>query len=157
MKKLTIATILLLPFLAFGQINLESTYNYSGSYTNLRSSGDKFFIMDVASSQCRIYNMDHSLFKTINCTVPSGYFLADIKFVSENLFNADSKIELAYTYYKYVSTSTSYYYIYGAKVITEAGTVLQPIDDAQYLYVNKTGDTEYKLLDRKSTRLNSSH
>jgi len=71
--------------------------------------------------------------------------LSDIKYVSENLFNSDSQIELAYTYYKYISTSTSYYYIYGAKVITENGTVLQPIDGAQYLYVNKTGDAEYKL------------
>jgi hypothetical protein len=101
--------------------------------------------MDVPASQVRIYNMDHSLFKTINCSVPTGYYLAEIKYVSENLFNTDSQIELAYTYYKYVSTSTSYYYIYGAKVITETGTVLQPIDGAQYLYVNKTGDTEYKL------------
>lgn len=146
MKKI-LSTLILLFSIAtlFGQITLQKTYNYSTSVTKLETLGYKYYLMDVPASQCRIYNMDHSLFKTINCTVPNGYFLADIKFVSENLFNSDSKIELAYTYYKYVSTSTSYYYIYGAKVITETGTVLQPIDGAQYLYVNKTGDTEYKL------------
>ena len=146
MKRILTTFILMFSFAAlYGQITLNKTYNYSATVVKLETLGYKYYLMDVPASQCRIYNMDHSLFKTINCTVPSGYFLADIKFVSENLFNADSKIELAYTYYKYVSTSTSYYYIYGAKVITEAGTVLQPIDDAQYLYVNKTGDTEYKL------------
>lgn len=129
----------------YGQISLQKTYNYSATVVKLETLGYKYYLMDVTASQVRIYNMDHSLYKTINCTVPNGYFLADIKFVSENLFNADAQIELAYTYYKYVSTSTSYYYIYGAKVITENGTVLQPIDGAQYLYLNKTGDAEYKL------------
>ena len=129
----------------YGQITLQHTYNYSATVVKLETLGYKYYLMDVPTKQVRIYNMDHSLFKTINCSVPNGYFLSDIKYVSENLFNSDSQIELAYTYYKYISTSTSYYYIYGAKVITENGTVLQPIDGAQYLYVNKTGDAEYKL------------
>lgn len=128
-----------------GQITLQKTYNYSTAVVKFETLGYKYYLMDVPASQCRIYNMDHSLFKTINCSLPNGYFLSDIKFVSENLFNADSQIELAYTYYKYVSTSTSYYYIYGAKVVTENGTVLQTMDNAQYLYVNKTGEAEYKL------------
>lgn len=129
----------------YGQITLQKTYNYSTVVVKLETLGFKYYLMDVPTKQVRIYNMNHSLFKTINCTVPNGYFLADIKYVSENLFNSDSQVELAYTYYKYVSTSTSYYYIYGAKVITENGTVLQSIDGAQFLYVNKTGDAEYKL------------
>lgn len=146
MKQILSTFILMFSFaLVYGQITLQKTYNYSTAVVKLETQGYKYYLMDVPASQCRIYNMDHSLFKTINCSVPNGYFLADIKFVSENLFNADSQIELAYVYYKYVSTSTSYYYIYGAKVITENGTVLQPIDGAQYLYVNKTGDSEYKL------------
>jgi len=146
MKQILSTFILMFSFaVVYGQITLQKIYNYSTSVVKLETLGYKYYLMDVPANQCRIYNMDHSLFKTINCSVPNGYFLADIKFVSENLFNADSQIELAYTYYKYVSTSTSYYYIYGAKVITENGTVLQPIDGAQYLYVNKTGDSEYKL------------
>jgi len=146
MKRILSTLIFVFSIIAlYGQITLQHTYNYSTAVVKLETLGYKYYLMDVPTKQVRIYNMDHSLFKTINCTVPNGYFLSDIKFVSENLFNSDSQIELAYTYYKYVSTSTSYYYIYGAKVITEDGTVLQPIDGAQYLYVNKTGDTEYKL------------
>lgn len=129
----------------YGQITLHKTYNYSATVVKLETLGYKYYLMDVPNSQVRIYNMDHSVFKTINCSVPNGYYLSDIKYVSENLFNSDSQIELAYTYYQYVATSTSYYYMYGAKVINETGTVLQPIDGAQYLYVNKTGDAEYKL------------
>lgn len=146
MKRIILTACLSL-FMMFGfsQITLQKTYNYSTSVVKLETFGYKYYLMDVPNSQVRIYNMDHSVFKTINCSVPIGYYLTDIKYVSDNLFNSDSQIELAYTYYKYVTTSTSYYYIYGAKVINESGTVLQPIDGAQYLYVNKTGDTEYKL------------
>jgi hypothetical protein len=131
--------------IVYGQITLQKTYNYSTAVVKLETLGYKYYLMDVLASQVRIYNMDHSIFKTINCSVPNGYYLADIKYVSENLFNSDSQIELAYTYYKYVPTSTSYYYIYGAKVINESGSNLLSIDGAQYIYVNKTGETEYKL------------
>jgi len=129
----------------YGQITLQKTYNYSTAVVKLETLGYKYYLMDVPASQVRIYNMDHSVFKTINCSVPNGFYLADIKYVSENLFNSDSQIELAYTYYKYVTTSTSYYYIYGSKVVNESGSNLISIDGAQYIYVNKTGDSEYKL------------
>ncbi len=146
MKQIFSTLILMFLIVAvYGQITLQRTYNYSMSVVKLETLGYKYYLMDVSASQCRIYNMDHSLFKTINCTVPSGYYLSDIKYVSEKLFNADSQIELAYTYYKYVATATSYYYIYGSRVINESGSNLITIDGAQYIYANKTGDTEYKL------------
>ncbi|MDO8928716.1 MAG: T9SS type A sorting domain-containing protein [Bacteroidota bacterium] len=146
MKQIVLTSLIVFfAFIGFSQITLQKTYNYSTTVVKLETLGYKYYLMDVPNSQVRIYNIDHSLFKTINCSVPTGYYLAEIKYVSENLFNSDSQIELAYTYYKYVATSTSYYYMYGAKVINESGNVLQPIDDAQYLYVNKTGDSEYKL------------
>jgi hypothetical protein len=89
--------------------------------------------------------MDHSLFKTINCSVPAGFYLSDIKFISENLFDTDPGIELAYTYYQYVPTTSSYYYSYGSRIGEENGNILLTIDDAQYIYINKTSDSDYKL------------
>ena len=142
---------ILISFLVFlmissnGQITLQKTYNYSTTVVKLETLGYKYYLMDVPNNQVRMYNMDHSIFKTINCNVPTGYYLADIKYVSENLFNTDSKIELAYTYYKYVATTTSYYYIYGSRIVNETGTTILTIDNAQYLYVNKTDLNEFKL------------
>ena len=127
------------------QIPLEKTYNYSTAVVKFETLGYKYYLMDVPNAQCRIYNMDHSLFKTINCPVPSGYYLSDIKYVSEKMFNTDESIELAYTYYKYVPVSSSYYYIYGSRVVSESGSILVNIDGAQYLFVNKTGENLYKL------------
>ncbi len=145
--KQILSTLILMFSIAvvYGQITLQKTYNYSTAVVKLETLGYKYYLMDVPASQVRIYNMDHSVFKTISCSVPNGYYLADIKYVSENLFNSDSQIELVYIYYKYVPTSSSYYYIYGAKVINESGSDLLSIDGARYINVNKTGETEYKL------------
>jgi hypothetical protein len=110
---------------------------------NLETLGYKYYLMDVPNSQCRIYNMDHSLYKTISCSVPSGCYLSDIKFLSENLFDTDSGIELLYTYYKYYSGSD--YYEYDSKVINDDGSQIVFIDGALYNYVNKTGEETYKL------------
>lgn len=146
MKRIFLGTMLLFFVLgSFAQVTFEKTYDFSTTIVNLETLGYKYYLMDVPNSECRLYNMDHSLYKTIDCPVPNGYYLADIKYVSEKLFDTDSQIELAYTYYKIVTTSTSYYYIYGAKVISENGTVLQTIDGAQYIYVNQTNNAEYKL------------
>ncbi len=127
------------------QVTLEKKYDYSTSVVELETLGYKYFLMDVPKSQCRIYNLDHSLFKTINCPVPNNFYLADVKYISEKLFDSDDGLELVYTYYKYVSTSNSYYYEYDSKVINEDGSALTTIDGARYIYVNKTGNDTYKM------------
>lgn len=129
---------------AYGQIRLEYTYDYSGTYTSLRYSGDKIFIMDVPASQCRIYNIDHSLWKTIQLAVPTNNYLYDIKYVSEGLFTDDNRLALAYIYYSYnTATQVS---SYNAKVITETGEELLSIPGCLYLYVYDMNDDGHKLL-----------
>lgn len=140
------ALLLIIVSAGHGQITFEHTYNYSATVVKLETQGYKYYLMDVPNSQCKIYNMDHSIYKTINCATPSGYYLSDIKYVSENLFDNDDEIEIAYSYYKYVPTSTSYYYMYGSRIINESGTNEIPaIDNARYVIVNKTGDSQYHL------------
>ena len=128
------------------QVSLQHTYNYSTGVVKLETFGYKYFLMDVPASQCRIYNMDHSLFKTINCAVPANNYLADIKYVSQNLFDTDSDIELVYIYYEYIQpTADTYYYKYKSRVINENGSNILDINGARFIYVYKTGDNEYKL------------
>lgn len=145
-KKLISTNFFLILFIALSaQVTLEKKYDYSTSVVKLETLGYKYYVMDVPSSQCRIYNLDHSLFKTIKCSVPANFYLTDIKFVSENLFDNDAGIELAYTYYKYVPTQSSYYYEYATKIINEDGSALQTIDGARYIYINQTENNTYKL------------
>ena len=144
MKKIILVSLISLFYFGINaQVTLNHTYNFSASVVKLETLGYKYYLMDVPNAQCRIYNLDHSLYKTINCSVPANYFLADIKFISQNLFDTDDGIELAFTYYRYYGSNQ--YYEYNSKIINDDGSVITTIDGAQYLYVNKTADDTHKF------------
>jgi hypothetical protein len=137
MKRMVIlAAILMFVVTSHAQITLEHNYPASATLTELSISGYKYYVMDVTNNQCKIYNMDHSLWKTISLSVPANMYLYDIKYVSEGLFNSDSKVELAYIYYSY--DTTYYYYSYYARVINESGLELMPIPGCGYLDLKET-------------------
>ena len=145
MKKILFTAIFFTLFFALNaQVTLDKKYDYSASVVKLETLGYKYYLMDVPNSQCRIYNLDHSVYKTINCAVPNNFYLADINYISENLFDNDAGIELVYTYYKY--NTAQVYYEYESKIINEDGSEILPaIEGAQYIYVNKTDENIYKL------------
>jgi hypothetical protein len=144
MKTSFLTTILVLAAFALqAQVTLDKKYDYSTSVVKLETLGYKYYLMDVQLGQCRIYNTDHSLFKTINCNVPGGFYLYDIKFISEKTFDADAGIELICTYYMYNSAKA--YYDYDSKIINDDGSAIVTIDGSLYNYINKTGENSYKL------------
>lgn len=142
MPALVIAVLVSLQSLA--QINLESTYNHSGTFTQLALSGNKFFLMDVANNQVRLYHTDHSLWKTVSLAVPANHYLYDVRYVSENLFSTDNSLALAYTYYHYDEVNE--YYTYTTKVINENGTELLSIPACVYVMVMENADLGTKML-----------
>jgi hypothetical protein len=140
-----LTTVMLLLIFAAGsaQVTLEKKYDYSTSVVEFETLGYKYYLMDVPNGQCRIYNLDHSLFKTINCNVPAGFYMSDVKFFSEKLFDNDAGIELLCTFYKY--NASPEFYEYDSKIINEDGSQLTFIDGALYNYINQTGENTYKL------------
>jgi hypothetical protein len=90
--------------------------------------------------------MDHSLYKSIPIPTPEGYYLSDVQYVSEKLFNDDGLIELVYSYTKYVPTTNSYYYTYETRVINENGSILLTVPGAGYTEVLETKDEGKKFL-----------
>jgi hypothetical protein len=88
---------------AFAQITLE--HNYPITSSSLRfalikfsSLGEKYAMIDIKNSQINIYNINHSLYKTINIPAPSLGAATDFDLmnISDNLFNSDNLIEVAY-------------------------------------------------------------
>ncbi|MFH1120729.1 MAG: T9SS type A sorting domain-containing protein [Bacteroidota bacterium] len=145
MKKLLLSALLTVSFVfSIGQINSENTYSYSGTYAKLSVSGNKFYLMDVLLSQTRIYNTNHTIWKTINLPVPSGNYLYDIKHLSEGLFTSDNSLCLAYVYYIYDETNA--YYTFNARIIKENGTELLSIPGCQYIEIMDMGSDGVKLV-----------
>lgn len=147
MKTIPISlTICLLAAALYAQPQLEKTYSESASICKLESVGEVYYSMDVINKQCHIYRMDHSLYKSISIPTPEGYYLSDVQYVSENLFNGDDLLELVYSYTKYVPTTNSYYYTYETKLINENGSVLLTVPGAGYTEVLETAEHGRKFL-----------
>jgi len=102
--------------------------------------------MDIINKQCKIYNMDHTVYKTISLTVPENYWLYNIQFVSQHMFNQDDLVELVYTNSMYVPTETSYYYVYESRVINENGSELLKVQGAGYTDIIQTASSGRKFL-----------
>jgi hypothetical protein len=143
-KMILLFGLLILTTTTRAQIYLEKNYTASAGLTELAVSGYKYFLMDVVNNRCQIYNMDHSIWKTINLNVPTGMYLYDIKYVSETLFNSDSKVELVYIYYEY--DTTLLYYTYYTKIVNENGLELLSIPGCAYAEVKSPGSYGTKLL-----------
>ena len=116
------------------QVTPEHTYiGVSAAYVNLPVAGYKYYVMDVPNSQCKLYNNDHTLWKTVKLSIPANYYLCDIQFVSENLFNTDNSIEMLYVSCIY-NTSLAYY-TYDTRIASESGTLLLSVPSGGYSYI----------------------
>jgi len=146
MKKIFLILISLLATAnLLAQVTFESSYTFSGTITDIGEGEYKYFVMDVPLKQCRIYNEDHSIYKTINLTVPSNYYLYDIKYVSRHTFNNDDLIELLYIYSKEEIVNSDKVYRYGMKIVNESGTELMSLTDGGFAEI-KEGSEGKKLL-----------
>jgi hypothetical protein len=113
------------------QISFDNTYNFTSIYLSLDKfhlSGYKYVKADGASLTIQIYNINHSLYKTISIP-PQPSPIIRVKYVSEQLFNLDTLIEYTISTYKYVSgppaTQDAQFKIYN-----ENGTLIMFRDSA---------------------------
>lgn len=148
MKKIKLIVAgLLLTSSVEAQITLENTYNVAGSSSylttiQLSNSGYKFVLTEPTLSQVKLYNTNHSIWKTINVPTISGFTLIGVYNISEGLFNVDSQVECVAYYANYSTTPVQLY----TKVIDETGTVIKDIPDRAYAGVAATSSNTFKLI-----------
>lgn len=146
MKKVTLSFILFFTiFRLNSQINLEHTYNVNSSSSFistilLSTSGYKYIITDNSLGQAKLYNTNHSLWKTLTWPVVSG-FNSNIINISENLFNLDNQIE----FIVYSSTTTAPIQ-YNTKIYSETGAVIRDFPNRAWNGVFSAGANSYKLI-----------
>ena len=113
MKKSIISTIVIL----FITISVKSQITFENKYPiqpfklklcNLTNGGYKYYWLDQTTNQIKMYNANHTIFKTINVTPPTTPFVYNgLLFISDNLFNSDNLVEFVINYYKSPSTYQS--------------------------------------------------
>src|SRR5437868_224249 len=91
-KNLTFLLILsCFSFNISGQIVQESTNYPTGlRFVHLEYSGYKYIYYDIATTQIRIYNLNHSIYKIITVPPQPNAYSITIQYVTERLFDNDS-------------------------------------------------------------------
>lgn len=146
MKTFILGLILLLNSTLFGQITLEQSY--TGSYEEdfglvmLENSGKKYFFYEQDSYVLNLYNLDHSLYKSINIDITSIvdtsiYTGADnqkINYITENLFDLDNELEFLFSYYYYDPSSNAS--LDGTLIFNEDGSIIFNEPNFQGVYAS---------------------
>jgi len=91
---MTIITLLLFSQALSAQINLEHTFEGQVTLPNsFYISNSTDYYIATTNNQIKFYNMDYSLYKTVNIVPPTGYAINQSYMFSTNLFNTDNKVE----------------------------------------------------------------
>jgi hypothetical protein len=99
MKKKLLYLFIAISSISFSQ-TLEKSYISEGfsrkpkNLAFLTESNLHYLTMSLTNNEISIFNSDHSLYKTISLTIPTGFKLTNIHFATDKLFNSDSKIEI---------------------------------------------------------------
>lgn len=130
--------IITLSFILSGMLRAQISFEHefsqlSAASVNLPTLGYKYYAMDAINNQCIIYNTDYTIFKQVSIPVPSGTYLVDLQYVSENLFDTDPLLEFLYVIYKYDSVLG--YGMYSTRIMNETGTQLLQVDGGGYSIV----------------------
>jgi hypothetical protein len=127
-------------------LNLEKSYESQMTRVLLENSGEKYYTSyNPSNNQVKIYNSNHTLWKTIELTTDNTFFINNITTVSsisESKINSDSSIELVYTY---DTGLLGFCCGYSSRVINEQGTVLFDAVYVRNLKINEIKGLANKL------------
>jgi len=148
MKKLFTIAMMILFVGAKAQVVLEHSYstNWQMEVVNIEGDGYKYLGVDTTTKDIKIYNTDHSLWKTINTSIPQDATISSANsYASKYLFNADNKIEVLVSFYTLSPTI-----VYTATLYNEDGVVLNTFNNTALCNIaNVNGN--WKLLARNGS------
>jgi hypothetical protein len=142
MKRILLAgAMLAAAFTTKAQITYQTSYPGTAvSVVNLLLSGKKYCITDPLLGQVRLYNLNHTLWKSIDIPVVPGYtfYSYPAQHISENLFNIDNKVDLVLTYSGGPAG-------YKSVVINEIGSTIATFDSSRHIEIHNIGIDSFVL------------
>ncbi len=99
--------------------------------------------MNIEYATLKLFNANHTLWKTISLTPNSGNYFANdysLPIVCDSIVNQDSTLEIIWTEY---SNTTSAYQL---RITTEGGTNLATIPNARFYALSQMDKLETKLI-----------
>ena len=125
------------------QLTLENNYSDGNvKRIKLENSGEKYFLLDKVNNTAKIYNANHSLWKTINLPKPTATNYTDIDFVSETKINQDALVEIGYSYSETVGNNITY----SSRIINDNNVELLSVPKSRKLAINTIDGLADKLI-----------
>jgi hypothetical protein len=121
-KTINLVVLVILTSNLFSQISLEHSYpngKWKTSIVNLAISGMKYQWVNAPGGELKLYNLDHSLFKSMTFPVLASMTNVEVAYVSETTFDLDSGIEFMVYYQDDNNWANSI-----TKIIDESSTIL---------------------------------
>ena len=125
MKNFIIIALLAIGFSSKAQITFEHDYDSASTLPHgthnlddqlivvkFEISGDRYVKINRHGKYIAIYDMNHSLIKKIDCSslpLEYGFLMGSVIYISEQLFNMDSKIEFLYGFEDATSSPITYF------------------------------------------------
>lgn len=125
------------------ELTLENTYtNGKVNRIKLENSGEKYYLLDKVNNNAKVYNANHSLWKTVSLPKPINAIYTNIDVISETQLNPDALLEIGYSYSETVSNSTQY----ESKIVNENNLVLVTIPNSKHLSISSIEGLQDKLI-----------
>jgi hypothetical protein len=125
------------------QLTLENNYSDGNvKRIELENSGEKYYLLDKVNNNAKIYNSNHSLWKTVSLSKPTAASYTDIDFASETKINPDALLEIGYSYSETVGNSTTY----SSKIVNENNLELLSVPKSRRLVINSIDGLADKLI-----------
>ena len=153
MKRTILALLLLVSTLgAKAQLTLQHSYNfaYGLSVVNLLLSGKKYCQYDYTLQQMKLYNLNHTLWRSINVpAIPGLSAPTSPQYVSENFFKIDNLVDFLVPYYDTGSTAGT---IFHWVIFDETGAIINRFDSTVQFTIHNVGvDSFVAFIDFKSS------
>jgi hypothetical protein len=145
MKKLILALLLLVSVSTHAQVTLEHSYTSDENAIliyNLEGVGNRYVTYNRISNRVNFYDGNHTLWKSIDPKIPTGYTLSRLTeiYPSTKLFDLDAGVEMLIIY-DTMAAGPKYF----AHIVDESGAILNVFPNAQDAYIQRF-DTTWKLL-----------
>ena len=125
------------------ELVLESTYNYGNlKRIKLENSGEKYFLLDKANNEAKVYNANHSIWKTVSLPKPTNSTYTDIDFISETKINPDAQVEIGYSYSETVGNNITY----SSRIVNENNVELLTVPSSRKLVISNIDGLADKLM-----------
>ncbi len=142
---LFLSIVLLVSFQSFSQLELEGTIKSNFKVVQLENGEMKFYNFEPKSKKINFYNLDNSLWKTIQLPLDNNHYFEELLLVSKNTINPDKEIELVYTSIEYNYTHVeedpnddNVLVRYTLNIVNESGRKILTVPNSQRLKLSSS-------------------